>query len=163
MKLEYREVAVKNNGVFRVSPYLVRIDIDEIGYAGTHGWQVRYQRPWKLFSDSKFKTPKRALSEAQAFLTQQKGHGLYRRANLKKVSHHNKKNSLPVGITKKSEKHWNGTIRFFQVRIPLGFRKHTTKKVYIGTDNTITAKRIKQSLQKAIEIRKKAVMNYVPY
>ncbi|MBK6616283.1 hypothetical protein [Ottowia sp.] len=35
--------------------YIVRVDIDDPGCAGTHGWQVRYERPGtQFFSDSRF-------------------------------------------------------------------------------------------------------------
>ena len=160
-KLKYRTVLVKNNGEFKVSPYIVRIDIEKIlGYRGTHGWQVRYQRPWKFFSDSKFKTPKKALYEAQQFLIQQKGYGLYRRLNLKKVPHKNKTNHLPVGISPSSDKRRNTIVHYFQIKIPLSFRKHGTKKVYIGTENTITPKRTKKALAKSINIRNRAIKNY---
>lgn len=52
----YRDCWVPGHGLFRVPERIVRIDQEDSqgpGLAGTHGWQVRYTRPWRLFSDNK--------------------------------------------------------------------------------------------------------------
>ncbi len=62
---------------YEVPRYIVRIDIDEPGMTGTHGWQVRYQTETygsRLVSDSKFDcggrkgTPSDSLHAAKVYL-----------------------------------------------------------------------------------------------
>jgi len=58
----YRRVFVGRNllSALEVPRYIVRIDIDEPGCVGTHGWQVRYHQPGsRLISDSTFDTARR--------------------------------------------------------------------------------------------------------
>lgn len=74
----WRDCVVKGWAVsLKVPSHIVRIDIDEAGSAGTHGWQVRYRTDvhgTKLFSDAKFDTSKRmaapevSLGAAMAYL-----------------------------------------------------------------------------------------------
>lgn len=61
----------------QVPCYVVRIDIDKPGMAGTHGWQVRYRKDTygsRFFSDSRFDrkghlgTPKESLYAAKLYL-----------------------------------------------------------------------------------------------
>lgn len=62
----------------KVPQYIVRIDVDEPGLAGTHGWQVRYRRKLyrtQFFSDAAFDltgmrkgTPKDSLEAAKIYL-----------------------------------------------------------------------------------------------
>lgn len=52
---------------FRVPSRIVRIDIDEAGRAGTHGWQVRNPgMRYLLISDAKFDTERRRGTPAES-------------------------------------------------------------------------------------------------
>lgn len=56
---------------FSVPRHIVRIDVDEPGAAGTHGWQVRYRTPSRFFSDAANRTrrvPRHSLKEATLYL-----------------------------------------------------------------------------------------------
>lgn len=68
----YRKVTLKGCGkTFVVAKFVVRVDIDEPGRVGTHGWQVRYSKPSKFFNDSRSgdsRNPERSLEEAHAYL-----------------------------------------------------------------------------------------------
>jgi len=44
-----RTVTIFNVAVYQVPSHICRIDI--FGKNTTHGWQVRYVKPWKMFSD----------------------------------------------------------------------------------------------------------------
>lgn len=49
--LPKRVVTVPGWGAFIVPRYIVRIDIEQEGKAGTHGWQLRLSKPFVLYSD----------------------------------------------------------------------------------------------------------------
>ena len=58
---------------FKVVQHIVRIDIDDPGNVGTHGWQVRYKKTSKLFSDSTKRTrrsPTASLAKAVCYLSE---------------------------------------------------------------------------------------------
>ena len=57
--------------VFHVPRYISRVDVDEIGRYGTHGWQVRYEGKCRFFGDAKGRktgSPIASLKEATAYL-----------------------------------------------------------------------------------------------
>jgi len=59
---------------YHVPWHIVRVDSArerDIGKVGTHGWQVRYAKPSRFFSDSvggKLRTPAESLQDAAQYL-----------------------------------------------------------------------------------------------
>lgn len=83
---------------FQVPRHIVRIDIDEVGLAGTHGWQVRYKRPSRFFRDNsgpKLRSPQHSLAEAIRFLASIY-EGPRNRCRSKPLK--SKKSAMPVGL-----------------------------------------------------------------
>jgi hypothetical protein len=123
------------------------------------GWQVRYGE-WKLFTD-----PTKDISGARQSLRNAKA-ALIRRikslpapSGLRKAILSSKKfKNLPVEISGPRKYKRKGR-RFseltFQVTLPQCGGKPKTKAFYIGTDYTVTEKRIDAALQKAKDIRNK--------
>lgn len=70
-----RSVLVPGHAVaLSVPRYIVRVDKDDPGKAGTHGWQVRFARPSAFFSDSRHRdgldrgSPSLSLDAAKSYL-----------------------------------------------------------------------------------------------
>ena len=74
--MESRKIKIFNGMEFDVPRHVVRIDI--MGPKTTHGWQVRYGKPWKFFSDHSVNGTgaKQALANAiEAQNPHRRGHG----------------------------------------------------------------------------------------
>lgn len=158
----YRQVPIRRHGSFSVSRHIVRIDTNEPGLAGTHGWQVRYRGRTKLFSDytENRNGPSDALKSAENYL-QIIYRGSAPRHHLKVLAR--KTNQLPVGISYSKAIRAGRNVREhkFQATGPRFSKKSTTLKVYIGTENTTTPERKARALKKIIALRKKAITTYL--
>jgi hypothetical protein len=128
------------------------------------GWQVRYGES-KLFTD-----PTKDSSGARISLRNARGELVRRIKSLSAPTGLRKKilsakilKSIPLGISSPRKFKRKGR-RYaeisFQVTIPRFGEKPKMKTVYIATENSFTQKRFNAALQKAIDIRNKAVDAY---
>jgi hypothetical protein len=156
--MKYRKVKIFTGAQFLVPEHIQRID-----HRATHGWQLRYGK-WKMFSDhsNNGTGAKAALAAAKKELLRRidvlsAPTGLKRGVLSWKSSKHPVGISGPIGRTRKGRT----VVEYnFGVTIPRFGDTPTNANVYIGTENTITTKRRKAALAKAIAIRKKAERAY---
>ena len=128
------------------------------------GWQVRYGEG-KLFTD-----PTKDVAGARQSLRKAKVELIRRIRSLsapsglrKKILKSKKYKNIPLGISgpRKYKRKGRRTAEYsFQVTIPRFGEKFKTAQVYIGTESTITQKRVDAALQKAISIREKGTDIY---
>ncbi len=143
--------------------FVVPTWIERIGNDKNHGWQLRLGK-WTYFADGasdgsgSAKSLARAISELKARI---KSSDIP--SKLKKNPQKGKTNDLPVGISGPTASPIRNTETFqhnLQVTIPRYGMSPTTRKVYVGTDNTYTEERFEKALAKAIKIREEAVKKY---
>mgnify|MGYP003587038114 CR=1 FL=1 len=129
----------------------------------SHGWQLRFGKS-KFFADGtndgsgSAASLKKAISELK---TRIKSSNIPNA--LKSNARANKLNDLPVGISGPTASViGNSDIsqHHLQVSVPRYGKTPTTRKVYIGTDNTYTDERFEKALLKAIKIREDSVKAY---
>jgi hypothetical protein len=138
-------------GRFSVPKNIVRVE---------EGWQIRYGKS-KLITD-----PTKDIAGARKSLREAKVELISRIKSLpaptglrKKILKSKKFKNMPTGISgpRKYKRKGRRIAEYsLQVTIPRFGEKNRTANVYIGTENTITQKRIDAALQKAIGIRNKA-------
>jgi hypothetical protein len=162
MRLICRQVKIKNHGTFAVPPHIQRIEKFEPGHIGTRGWQVRYRKPWKLFSDYAHgrNGPDESLKDAIDYLRR-----IYKGPTpvVFKQRMRTARSSLPVGLSEVIIKRKDRKVREIriQVSIPNGVNaRHTTKRIYVGTENTITRKRYREAVRRAVALRKQCYQKY---
>jgi len=154
--LPRRKVIVPGWAVtFLVSRYIVRIDIDEPGLVGTHGWQVRYQKPFVLFSDSKGasrRSPRQSLAEAMGHLalTYQGPRNLLRTTPTSRKKNEIQEAGLRLVVMSKPHK----TFDEFYIEAMSPTRARAARRVYVGTENTITLPRADAAIVKARKLRR---------
>lgn len=157
--MEYRQIKIFNGMEFEVPNYIVRIDI--IGPKTTHGWQVRYGKPWKFFSDRSANGTgaKQALENAKGELEQRIA-TLPAPSRIRQQISNKKLSTLPPGISgpfQRLRKGRNTVCYYFQVTLPIHGGKSKNTQVYIGSENTLTKERIELAIIKCEELRKKYV------
>ena len=159
--MDMREKTTEFGDVFMVPTWIERIGNDK-----NHGWQLRFGN-WTYFTDGTndgsgtSASLKRAIAELKNRI---KSSAVPNR--LKRNARKNKFNDFPVGISgpvssrvtsaPDSDLHQY----HLQVSVPRFGKLPTTKKVYIGTDNTYTDERFDKALIKAQSIRESAVKQY---
>lgn len=157
--MERRIVEIFTGKVFKVPSHIVRLD-----HEATHGWQVRYGKPWKMFSDhtNDGSGARRSLAEAIDELAKRVKR-LPAPTGLRTAVSVNKTSGLPVGISgpKLRQREGKGTAYCeFQVTFPVVGSKSKNTHVYIGTQNTVTKEKVEAALAKAIALRNKHVKKY---
>ncbi len=156
--MKYREVSIFTGTSFQVPEHIRRLDSQR-----THGWQLRYGK-WMMFSDhaNDGSGAKASLAAAKQELLKRID-ALHAPTGLRTDIMSWKSSALPVGISGpvKSVRAGRRTVEFnYLISTPRFEEKTTTRKVYIGTENTITDKRLSAALAKAIEIRKEVVRDF---
>lgn len=157
--MRYRSVTIFTGKKLRVPQYIARLDS-----GSTHGWQLRYgQESTEYFADhsNDGSGARAALELAVAALNSRiRRHPAPTRLRSKVAS--GKTTKLPIGVSGPYEHVREGKVSYYsyQVSIPVPGAGSTTKKVYIGTRNTIDAKRKSQALAKAIAMRREAVERF---
>jgi hypothetical protein len=164
--LPLRMTRVPKQGVFEVPQHIVRIDINEPGKAGTHGWQVRYEGTL-LFSDVKYKgNPEKSLRAAKNYLRD-----IYTgsaSANRKLHTREIKSRKAVLlgqrGVSlcwKSGRRNPEDRELYCQVSIAIpGVSKSRNMGIYIGNKNTVSEERLKSALKKGIAIRRYAEDRY---
>lgn len=157
-KLPRRQVRLAKHGVFQVPRHIQRIDIDDPGNAGTHGWQVRYKGQTRLFSDGKnggTRSPRRALRQAIEFLT-----SIYEGASSRLMTreHADKRNPVGIpGVRVVTRKKASRQIAETFVEISPLTHGRAAIRLYVGTENTVTKTRISAAIRRARAIREALV------
>ena len=158
-----RRYFLKGWGWFDVPRYIVRLDhTNEHGHLKSAGWQVRYERPSKYFSDSdacpgsegrmKRGSPKESLQRARAYLAT-----IYRgeRPPLRIGDKANKKHRTGVaGMRYVRKRHHQRNLWEYYVEVSHmpGIRS-SPRRFYIGTENTFTQERLEIAWQRAYAFR----------
>ncbi|GAB6141569.1 hypothetical protein JCM14076_22980 [Methylosoma difficile] len=160
--MERRRVKIFNGMEFDVPRHIVRIDI--IGPKTTHGWQVRYGKPWKFFSDrsSNGTGAQQALNNAITELNHRID-TLPAPTGIRQQISTNKSSNLPSGISgpfQRLRKGRNTPSHYLQVTLPIHGGKSKNTQVYIGSDNTLTEERIQQAVLKSVELRKEYIAKF---
>lgn len=145
--LRWRIRPVPGWGEFWVPAFVVRIDIDDPGRAGTHGWQVRYRKPSVFFGDSLNglrRSPQKSLQEAINYLRK-----IFRGTRSCVRSEEKPAKQIKTGkpgirITHRLRK--NRRVAEIYIRIDAPVAGHPPKNIYVGTENTVTRARIKEKL-----------------
>lgn len=148
--------------LFQVPQYIVRIDIDEPGKAGTHGWQVRYHKPWTLISDTRNKrrrTPQQSLDEAVRYLR-----SIYvgPRSRLRHSPTTRKENVLQeagLRLVVRDRKDRNFAEAYVEAVPPT--HDIPPKRVFVGTTNTVSLERLLAAVAKARVLRAAMVTEYL--
>lgn len=157
-KLPRRQVRLAHHGVLLVPRHIQRIDIEDGGNAGTHGWQVRYRGQTKLFSDGKNggrHSPRRALREAISHLT-----SIYAGATsrLMKREHADKRNPVGIpGVRIVTRKKASRQIAETFVEISPLVHGRAAIRLYVGTENTVNKTRVAAAIKQARVIRENLV------
>jgi len=149
-------------GVFRVPRHVVRIDINEQGKAGTHGWQVRYgPRPWRHYSDSqgsKLRSPSVSLEDATTHLV-----SIYAGPASRVRATPTKRKANPIqeaGIRLVERQRKNRNIKEIYIEAVSPVRGASARRFYVGTQVTATDCRMQRALLKARQARAEMVAVY---
>jgi hypothetical protein len=153
--MKTRTVKIFTGQIFEVPQHIVRLD-----QAGTHGWQVRYGE-WSYIADhSKDGSGAEKALEAAIVELKKRIANLPAPTRLRTVPLKNNTSDMPLGISGPVPRLRKGRripYYSFQVSVPVPYGSATNTSVYIGTETTITDERIAIALEKAIQIRDKAV------
>jgi len=141
----------------------VRIDVDDPGKAGTHGWQVRFgPRPWKLFSDAKAgkrRTPRVSLKEAVQYLT-----GIYTGPPplVRSTPTPRKRNPIQeagLRLVERTRKGRNVVEIWVEAVSPT--REIAPRRYYAGTQNSVTPEKMELAIENARRARAVMVNEYL--
>lgn len=156
--MKYRKVQIFTGRTFQVPERIQRLDS-----GSTHGWQLRLGRS-KMFSD--FSSDGRGAAAALELAIEELRRRIARLpapTGLRTAVQTRKSSKLPVGVSGPKAR-WpagrNVPYYEFSVSIPRFGQRSTNKNVYIGTENTMTAKRKAAALARAIAIREQAVRKF---
>lgn len=157
-----RMVQVKNWGNLIVPRHIVRIDV-EAGEdrRATHGWQVRY-RGTKFFSDTlrndKTRTPLSALEMAIEYLA---GRYAGQSVPLRKSENQSKSEMTGTNGVRIVRKLNQRDIEEVYVEVVHPLRGKSPKRLYVGTANTATQKRLDAVLERGVAMRKCFEMQHI--
>jgi len=160
--MEYRRIKIFNGMEFDVPRHIVRIDI--VGAKTTRGWQVRYGKPWKFFSDHSANGTgaQQALLNSVEELNKRIA-TLPAPTGIRHKISANKSSSLPTGISgpfQRLRKGRNTPSHYLQVTLPIHGGKSKNTQVYIGSENTLTEERIQLAISKSVALRQEYIAKY---
>lgn len=152
----------RNVKIFSGHQFTIPQGIQRIDTRSTHGWQVRYQGT-KFFSDG---TPdgsgaRKSLDNAIRELARRM-ETLPPPTVLKRGPSAHKTSSLPPGISGPIEQRRADKVptAVLSVLLPRYGQSPRVKSIYIGSINTYTKKRLKESIELAVSMRNAAVERY---
>jgi hypothetical protein len=158
----YRDTNVPGHGLMRVPRYVVRIDQEgrRPGATGTHGWQVRYTKPWRLFSDSMYAARKDRLGPRPSPVGSLKAAVAYlgrlwdgdRPQRLRPESPAKRIQTGLAGVYVVWEEPKMGRVARCFVRADR-YNGATLKRLYVGTKSTATPARLEQCIERAKRLR----------
>ncbi len=158
--MNYREVTIYTGEVYNVPSNINRLD-DK----ATHGWQVRYGETKEAFFADGIIDPTGAEKSLKKAIEELKKRIAILEAptRLRNNPCTHKNTELPAGVsgpTLRFRKGRNTAEISYQVSFPRFGLSSTTKKVYVGTENTATQEKHAEAIEMAIKIRKEAVEKY---
>ena len=160
--MKTRNVTIFNGAVFEVPKNICRIDI--VGPKRTHGWQVRYGKPWKMFSDRSLNGS--GAVEALKLATEELRHRietLPAPSGIRRVTSYNKTSDLPPGISgpfKRKQHGRNCSYFYLQLSLPVFGEGAVVKQIYLGNDNTYTEERLREGIKEGVELRRKYIITF---
>ena len=133
----------------QVPRHIIRIDIEDPGKAGTHGWQVRYVKPWRFFND-KMRPPAASLKEAVHYLAE-----VYTGPRLKTIRKKKgkRKTKLEPGLRLVKRVRKGRTVQEIWVEAMPPSKEFSPVRIYAGTENTATSERIEFAKMEARKAR----------
>lgn len=149
-------------GIFEIPRYITRVDVDELGLAGTHGWQVRYVKPSTFFSDAidgKRASPRQSLARAKRYLA-----AIYNgpKVQIRTTPTKRKKNPIQeAGIRLVERKMAHKTVKDIYVEAVPPSHSIAPKRVYVGTERTATPERLEAAILVARAIRADMVKKHL--
>lgn len=136
---------------FKAPRHVVRIDVNEPGKAGTHGWQVRYgPRPWRFFGDSRganLRSPHQSLAEARRHLTEIYDGPQPRVRTTVTRRKRNPPDEPGIRLVEKPRR-GGGMVEVYVEAVPPS-RAFSPRRFYVGTKNTLTPERMELAKAKA--------------
>lgn len=155
--LPRRRVALPNGEQFLVCSKIVRIDIDEPGKRGTHGWQLRHAGETRLFSDFSNKlgtvSPFSALQAAVNALSRRYEGPSLRRLHVEMRDKRLKSGFPGITIVEKRTKGRNVIQYYVEAVCPEG--KRSSKRFYVGTENTYSDELLQAKIKQAFIYRQR--------
>lgn len=149
--------------VFHVPRYISRVDVDEVGRYGTHGWQVRYNGLRRFFGDAKGRkrgSPAAALKEATAYLaTIYQGPKVHVRPTPSARRVPGPVMEPGLRVVKRPLHHKSRMVVEVYVEAMAPARGITPRRVYVGTESsdgavrTATPDRLEAAVQRARTLR----------
>lgn len=160
--MESRKVTIFNGMEFDVPRHVVRIDI--LGAKTTHGWQIRYGKPWKFFSDHSLNGSgaAQALAKATEELNRRIA-TLPAPTRLRWQATKAKTSNLPSGISGPIQRLRKGRKTpsyYFQVTLPIHGGKSKNAQVYVASESTLTEERIQLAISKSVALREKHLAEF---
>lgn len=158
--MKFREAIICSSERLMVPDHIQRIESKR-----TYGWQIRYgSKKGAFFADhsNDGSGAEESLAKATAELIR-RIKDLPAPTQLRHKILSRKATRLPLGISGPHERIRKGkgfTEFEFRVSIPRFGKGSTNKNVYIGTNNTVSNRRIKAALQTAIRLRQSAEQSY---
>lgn len=156
--------------VFHVPRYISRVDVDEIGRYGTHGWQVRYEGVCRLFGDAKGRqrgSPISSLKEATEYLASTyKGPKV--RVLSKPTTRREEGPVMEAGLrlVRRSLHGKSSSCLEVYVEAMSPSNDLASRRVYVGTERidgrggTVTPERLEAAVCRARDLRKNLVDTY---
>ncbi|MFN0183830.1 MAG: hypothetical protein ACKVQR_08440 [Aquabacterium sp.] len=155
--MELRRVEIFSGKSFKVPSYIVRLDTST-----THGWQLRYGT-WVLYSDGPAANgAAEALKAAKAELATRIAE-MPAPSGLRTGTRSGKGNDMPLGISGPIQRSRGegGSVQYYlQVSYPVAGAKAVNRSVYVATENTLTKKKYREALAKAVAMRKAGVQAF---
>ena len=146
MVKKVRTFIIPGFGLVTVPKYVSRVDSGESrGKAGWHGWQVRWPGHRKFFSDARYGRNPECSLKAASFYVQTHFPG--------KASQCCPEKGVRLYVTKKPGRN----VKEFYVSVSHPQRGRSERRVYVGTERTVTQERIAEATAKAQKIRKELV------
>jgi hypothetical protein len=150
--LKRRITAVPGYGLFRVCSFIVRVDSYPVSKGETHGWQVRYQRPHKFFSDSKYDgDPCQSAQAAATLLAKQYAGPHLHRASVEWASKKDKTGYPGIRVVHKKQKNKKFSETYIEIVPPQAGL--VQKRIYVGTDNSVSEARMQAAIAQAVATR----------
>ena len=148
-------------GTYNVPKFICRIDIDKLGCAGTHGWQVRYGKPYVFFGETvngKRISPRTALAKAKAYLIE-----IYAGPNIPIRTTPTKRKTNPIqeaGLRLIECMKNKRTVKDYYVEAVPPSKRIRSCRIYVGTERTITPERLEAAIGRARTIRAEMVQQH---
>lgn len=147
----FRRVEVPRHGIFEVPTHVSRVDSggDNEQKPGWHGWQVRWPKFSKFFSDSKHGGCAAALASASLYVAENYPG---RRTRIKE--------DAGISIKTKHRSRGGRSYTSLVIEIQRPKRGMSPKRLYLGVEGQVTAQKIAQRMEEAKAIRARFIAEH---